>query len=180
MCLSISIEEKKHFMKWFLKHFTTKKLETTWLLNYLIKQDELLNKISFVNDARLCPRAVIISSDCSDEMPFLFYKGQVVTDDIDKFFHDIRLHQDEEIYMQFNFKQAHQNPQYVGVLEENPFAPQVTNLSQHDQNVSEHLLGHILHDYQMKKLSDKIDQALDERDEITFRKLVAKLTNLTC
>lgn len=174
----ISIQSKKYFIKWFLKNFILKKIEATWVLNYLIKQDKLLNKVSFVNDARFCPRAVILSSDCTDEVPFLFYKQHLVTEDIDKFFHDIRLHQDENIYIQLNFKQANQNSLYATVLEENPYTPKETYIVQQDQNVSEKLLKQLLLESQLKKLKQDIDQALDDRNEYQFKKLVELLHKL--
>lgn len=174
----ISIQNKKHFIKWFLRNFTLKKLEATWILNFLVKQETFLKKVSFVSDARFCPRAVILSSDCTDGVPFLFYKQHLVTEDIDKFFHDIRLHEEENIYIQLNFKQSNQNDLYATVLEENPFAPTETHITQQERNVSEKLLNQILVDTQLKKLKHDIDQALDEKNEDQFKKLVELLHKL--
>lgn len=175
MYTPISIQNKKHFIRWFLKNFTLKKPEATWILNYLMKQHKLLSKVSFVNNAKFCPRAIILTSDCSDQIPFVFYKQHIITTDIDKFFHDIRLHQDEHIYIQLNFKHANQNPFYVGVLEENPFTPtKIKNLKQ-DQETSERLLNNLLQDFQFKKIKADINQALDEKSEKKFKELVIEL-----
>lgn len=178
MYTPISIQNKKHFMRWFLRNFTLKRLEASWILNYLVKQDKLLSKVSFVHDAKFCPRAIILTSDCSDEIPFLFYKQHIITTDIDKFFHDIRLHQDEHIYIQLNFKGANQNPFYAGVLEENPFIPSETIFSKQDQDISESLLGDLLCTHQFKKLNEDINQALDEKNEDKFNVLVTELQEL--
>lgn len=174
----ISVQNKKYFIKWFLRHFTLKKLEATWTLNYLVKQDHLLSKVSFVRDARFCPRAIIITSTCSDGEPFLFYKQHVITDDSDKFFHDIRLNQDEKIYIQLNFKQANQNPLYASVLEENAFSPIETHLVEQDQDRAEEILGQLLLEYQLEELKKGIDQALDDKNESQFKKLVTALHKL--
>ncbi len=174
----ISIQNKRDFIKWFLKNFTLKKTEAIWILNYLIKKDKLLSKVSFVQDARFCPRAIILSSDCSNEIPFLFYKQQIITTDIDKFFHDIRLHQDEHIYIQLNFKHAKQNPFYVGILEENPFAPIEANVLKEDECVSERLLKDLIRKQQLNKLKENIDRALDEKNEKKFKELVTELQKL--
>lgn len=178
MYTPVSIKSKRYFMKWFLKHFTLKKLEATWLINYLIKQDNLLSKVVFVSDIRSCPRAIVMTSKCSKGIPFLFYKQHLVTDDIDKFFHDIRLHEDDEIYIQLNFNQANQNPFYAAVLEENPFAPTDPYMTQQDQDISDSLLRQLLQESQIKKLKQDIDQALDEKNESQFKKLVALLHKL--
>lgn len=174
----ISIQNKKEVIKWFLRTFTLKRPETIWILNYLTKEDKLLSNVSFVNDARFCPRAIILSSDCSGEIPFLFYKKQIVTTEIDKFFHDIRLHQDEHIYIQLNFKNANQNPVYIGVLEENPFTPYEIATTKEDQIIAEYILNDLLHDYYLKKLKSEIDQALDEKNEHKFKELVIELQKL--
>lgn len=178
MYTPISIKEKKHFIKWFLKHFALKKIEATWILNYLTKHDTLLEKLRFVNDAMFCPRAIVVTSQCSDETPFLFYKEHIITEDIDKFFHDIRLHQEENIYIQLNFKQSNQNPFYAVVLEENPFIPIETSIIKQDDHASEILLNQLLQDYRLKTLKQDIDQALDDRDKKKFNKLTAMLKDI--
>lgn len=178
MQTSISIQHKKKFIQWFLNNFTLKKPEATWILKYIMKKDKLLSKMSFVNDAKFCPRAIILTSVCTDETPFLFYKKHLVTTDIDKFFHDIRLHQDEHFYIQLNFRKANQNPFYVGVLEENPFTPTETTLSKEDQIVSERLLDTLLQEYQLTMLKKGIDQALDEKNKEKFDTLVMEFQKL--
>src|SRR5699024_4169491 len=71
MYTPISIQHKKDFIQWFLRHYTLKKYEANWLLNFLITKDKFLKKVSFVHDVRFCPRGIILSSACSDEVPFL-------------------------------------------------------------------------------------------------------------
>ena len=49
-----------------------------------------------------------------------------MTTDAEKSFHDIRLNRDEDIYIQLNFHESSSTlPQYVAVLEENPFMPKL-------------------------------------------------------
>ena len=178
MYTPISIQHKKNFIQWFLRHYTLKRHEANWLLNFLVKKDNLLSKVSFVNDAKFCPRGIIISSDCSDEVPFLFYKQHLITTDIDKFFHDIRLNEDEHIYIQLNFKNATQSPYYVGVLEENPFTPVGTKRQLEDKRISNDLLNNLIRKNQLKKLKEAIDQSLDEKDETRFNELVEQFQKL--
>lgn len=178
MYTPISIEHKRDFIQWFLEHYTLKRQEANWLLNFLLKDDDLLNRISFVNDAKYCPRAIIISSHCSDEVPFLFYKQHIITTDIDKFFHDIRLNDDEFTYVQLNFEHAKQNPYYVGILEENPYTPICTSHQIEDERMSTRLLDGLIQNHQLKRLQNEIDEALDRKDEVQFNKLVKILKNI--
>lgn len=178
MYTPIPIQYKKNFIQWFLINYTLKRQEVNWLLTFLMKDDKLLNQLSFVNDAKFCPRAIIISSHCSDEIPFLFYKQHIITTDIDKFFHDIRLHEDENIYVQLNFKNAKQHPYYAGVLEENPYTPISTSLQNEDKRISNYLLEDLIRQHHLEKLKEGIDQALDQKDEGKFNELVRILKGL--
>lgn len=175
MYTAISIEHKRDFIQWFLENYTLKRQEVNWLLNFLMKDDDLLNRISFVNDAKFCPRSIIVSTHCSDEVPFLFYKQHIITTDIDKFFHDIRLNDDEYTYVQLNFENAKQNPYYVGVLEENPYSPICLSHQIEDEKMSTRLLDELIQDHQLERLKKEIDKALDRKDELKFKELVHML-----
>ncbi|WP_099158352.1 ReoY family proteolytic degradation factor [Virgibacillus ndiopensis] len=174
----ISVQDKKSFIDWFLNHFQLKKRESVWILNYLVNHDDLLTNVHFIREARFCPRAIVMSSHCSDEVPFRFYKNQLVTTDAEKSFHDIRLNQKEPLYIQLNFKNANQNAFYVAVLEDNPFIPEGFFITKKDQELAKKLLDNSLYNYKKKMLREQIDRSLDNKDEQTFLKLVEQLHKL--
>lgn len=174
----ISVQDKKSIIKWFLNHYQLKKRESVWILNYLVNHHEILANVHFVRDARFCPRGIIITAYCSEEVPFRFYKKQLVTTDAEKSFHDIRLNQNEPLYIQLNFKNAQQNSKYVSVLEENPYKPDDHHLKKQDQQVAEEVLNKSLFAYKRNLLKQKIDCALDEMDQNTFQELSAALYKL--
>ena len=103
MTASVSVLDKKEFVRWFLKKYQMKRRECVWILNYLLSHDELLENIHFVEEAHYCPRAMVMSTTDSIGIPFRFYKGNIMTADAEKSFHDLRLHPDEEMYIQLNF-----------------------------------------------------------------------------
>ncbi|MEN1969161.1 ReoY family proteolytic degradation factor [Lentibacillus sp. N15] len=174
----ISVQDKKSFIQWFLNHYQLKKRESVWILNYLINHDELLANVHFIREARFCPRAIIMSSHCSNDVPFRFYKSQLVTTDAEKSFHDIRLNQHEALYIQLNFRNAKQNELYVAVLEENPFVPEDYFITKKDKRCAKELLDKVVYDYQRNALQKEIDQALDEKDQQKFTKLARRLHKL--
>ena len=88
-----------------------------------MSHDQLMEKVHFVENAQYCPRGLVMSTHCVDEVPFRFYKQNVMTTDAEKSFHDIRLNRDEEIYIQLNFRASNKVHQYMAVLEENPYLP---------------------------------------------------------
>ena len=80
MTSSISILEKKTFMRWFLKNHQLKRRECVWILNYLLSNDRLLKNVHFVEEAHYCPRAMVMSSVEHNGVPFRFYKGNIMTE----------------------------------------------------------------------------------------------------
>ncbi|KGX87955.1 ReoY family proteolytic degradation factor [Pontibacillus litoralis] len=171
----VSVEDKKEFVRWFLNHYQLKRRESVWILNYLINHDSIMEQVHFVEEARFCPRGIVISTHCVEEVPFRFYKNQVMTTDAEKSFHDIRLNRSEAVYIQLNFKEGLQTAHYVAVLEENPFLPKDFFITDHDQEVADKVLQHSITSYQTEQLMKKIDEALDAGDKEAFQRLSAKL-----
>lgn len=176
--MKVSIQEKRFFIQWFLKHYQLKNHECSWILKYLITDDILLNNIHFVREAHYCPRAIIMTSCCSNDISFRFHKKHVITKDVDKSFHDLRLHKHQSMYMQINFYQSHQHPNYLAVLEENPYAPKDTLARKQDRVIAQRLLEYSLYKYKQKLFKKRIDRALDENNQEEFYKLVNQLQTL--
>ncbi|CDO02045.1 hypothetical protein OPHB3_1365 [Oceanobacillus picturae] len=174
----ISIQDKKGFLQWFLNHYQLKKRESVWILNYLVNHDEILANVHFVREAKFCPRGIIMTSHCSEETPFRFYKNQLVTTDAEKSFHDIRLNHNEPLYLQLNFKKSYQNAAYVAVLEENPYIPDEYFITEKDQQIAEDLLERSIYTFKRSYLTQEIDLALDKMDQKRFLDLSNELKKL--
>ncbi|MFJ7973905.1 ReoY family proteolytic degradation factor [Psychrobacillus sp. NPDC096389] len=173
MTASVSVGEKKEFVRWFLKKYQMKRRECVWILNYLISHETLLNNVHFVEEAHYCPRAMIMSVTTSSGIPFRFYKGSVMTADAEKSFHDLRLHPEEDMYIQLNFQMLPPSPEYLAVLEENPFMPKYLHISEKDKRIAEDMLAESLHSFQVEQLKKQIDEAIDENNKEKFLELSA-------
>jgi uncharacterized protein YpiB (UPF0302 family) len=178
MTAPVSVNEKKDFIRWFLNHYQLKRRECVWILNYLMSHDQLMEKVHFVEQAQFCPRGLVMSTHCVDEVPFRFYKENVMTTDAEKSFHDIRLNRDEEIYIQLNFHASNKAPQYAAVLEENPYMPKKLQITEKDRLIAERFLMESIQRFQEEKLLQQIDQALDEQNEEAFHQLTAQLKRM--
>lgn len=171
----VSVNEKKEFLRWFLNRYQLKRREAVWILNYLMSHDKLLEKVHFVEDARFCPRGLVMSTYCSNDVPFRFYKENIMTTDAEKSFHDIRLNKDEDIYIQLNFRGSNVSHQYVAVLEENPYVENKLLITEKDKHYVEQFLQFTLRKYQEEKILNAIDEALDRNDKKEFARLVKQL-----
>lgn len=174
----VSVNEKKEFVRWFLNNYQLKRRECVWILNYLMSHDQLMRKVHFVEKAQYCPRGIIMSTHCVDDVPFRFYKENVMTTDAEKSFHDIRLNRDEDIYIQLNFRSSFKTAEYVAVLEENDFIPVHLQSNEKDQLLAEEFLNHSVISYQKERIMDLIDRAIDEGNKEEFKKLSLRLRNL--
>lgn len=180
MATPVSVNEKKDFVKWFLSNFQLKQRECVWILNYLMSHDYLMKKVHFVEQSKYCPRGLVMSTNCVKDVPFHFYKQNVMTTDAEKSFHDIRLNRDEDIYIQLNFKSSFQYPMFVSVLEENPHIPKNLNSNEKDRIIAEKLLSDSIIKFQRDRLMKLIDEALDQQDPKLFKELTNQLNLLNC
>ncbi|GAA0444310.1 ReoY family proteolytic degradation factor [Lentibacillus halophilus] len=174
----VSVQDKKSFIRWFLNHYQLKKRESVWILNYIVNYPNLLENTHFVREAKYCPRGLIITSQCSEDVPFRFYKKQLVTTDAEKSFHDIRMNRQDSLYIQLNFKKSHQNSRYAAVLEENPFISDDYFITNHDKDAAKQILDFTIYTYRRTVLEKRIDYALDKRDRHTFFDLVDQLNHV--
>ncbi|TCP31630.1 uncharacterized protein YpiB (UPF0302 family) [Scopulibacillus darangshiensis] len=172
----ISVNEKRDFLKWFLNRFHLKSRECVWLLNYCISDDHLLSLFRFVDNIHGCTRSMVISEKSVSDKAFEYHKRHVTTDDPEKAFHDIRLNQEEPIFVQVNFSSPYRTPEYVGVLEDNPFCHKTV----HDRfgEEADKIILKAEEKYLRETLNKEIDKALDEGDKETFEKLTNKLKML--
>jgi len=178
MSAPVTVNEKKEFIRWFLNEHQLKRRECIWILNFLMSNDHLLEKVHFVDQVKYCPRGIIMSTTCVDEVPFRFYKQSVMTTDAEKSFHDLRINHKEDIYIQLNFRDGKRTYQYIAVLEDNPYLPVNRKLVEKDQELAENFLDYTLKTYRRNELKRKIDEALDKRDEILFTSLVKELNSI--
>ncbi|MBD7986199.1 YpiB family protein [Sporosarcina sp. Sa2YVA2] len=178
MTAMIPVAAKKDFVRWFLKRYKLKRRECVWILNYLLSHEQLLENVHFTDEAHYCPRAMVISTMNSESIPFRFYKGNLMTADAEKSFHDLRLHPDEKMYIQLNFPNSHTCPQYASVREENPFMPVELQVSARDRKIAEQLLEESAASMSLEMLMKRVDEALDSNDRERFLVLSAMLNDM--
>jgi uncharacterized protein YpiB (UPF0302 family) len=169
-----TIDKKKEFIRCFLNNYQLRKRECVWILNYLMSHDQLLNKVHFVENAKYCPKAIIISTHCaSDNVPFRYYVELSMTTDGEKAFYDIRLNRDEEIYIQLNFNGSNTNHQYLGVLEDNPYVSKSEKGVEEtkDSLVAIHFLEYCVNKFQFELIKKEIDRTLENGDKGKFKEL---------
>lgn len=174
----VSVHDKKLFLRWFLRNYQLKRRESVWILNYLINHESVLENVHFVREVKDCPRGMIITAQCSEAASFRFYKNRILTTDAEKSFHDIRMNCTDAIYIQLNFKNSHQSPDYAAVMEESPYDREEVALTNHEIFSLQQLLDTSLYNMQKALFLREIDLALDNRNEERFHKYTLRLQEL--
>ncbi|MHA6251107.1 ReoY family proteolytic degradation factor [Oceanobacillus sp. CAU 1775] len=178
MNTSIKSYEKKAFIFWFLNQYDIKLREANWILTFIANNKHTLENVHFVRDADRTERSIIIATKCSDKPAFQFHKGELMTTDAEKAFHDIRLNPFEPLYIELHFHQSNQSPQYAFVLEENPFLPDKFYITSEDKKQTKSIINYSLQLHKREALLKKIDQALDSKDKEQFLTLTNELNDI--
>lgn len=175
MNTSLKAHEKKAFIFWFLNQYDMKLRESNWIMTFLANNNHALENIHFVRNAADTPRSIVISSKCSDQPAFRFYKEKLMTTDAEKAFHDIRLNPFEPLYIELHFHQSNQSSQYAFVLEENPYLPDDFYITAEDRKQTENIIDYSLQMHKKELLLKEIDQALDAKNKEKFINLTKEL-----
>ena len=174
----ITTSEKKDFIKWFLNSYTLAKREAAWLLTYISSNENLLERVHFVDDIHDLPKTILISTECVTMTPFKFYKNNRVTPDVETAFLDIRSNPAEDIYIGLYFKDREHSPEYTAVLEGNPMErPNVVKDSLLEL-FAEMVLDQAVLQFNREKLYIAIDEALQKGNRAEFIKLSEQLNHL--
>lgn len=173
--MTVSIKAKKRCLHWFLTRHQVKQRDVMYLLHYLMREDALLKHVHFVYDAQYTPRGLLISAQDGKKPAFKFYKHHLVTSEVDKAFHDIRLNKEEPLYVELSFEGVKRNLDYHRVLEENPYLPDDYYLTDDDRDSIDALLNHTLVNGYETWLRNEIDRSLDRNDLDQFQLLSEQL-----
>lgn len=178
MNTSITNEDKKFFLKWFTHNFELKRRESLWIIDYLYNNDIMLDKTHFVEQVEKTPRGIYMTVKGNQQPSFRFYKNGHIFKDAMQAFHEIRLNWSSKLYIEVAFDNAWQYPEYLNVLEDNPFAkwnetiPEETVEQVNDALEYETLL------LARKGLLKEINETLTTGSENKFKALTQKLKEI--
>lgn len=167
----VSISEKREFIGWFLDRYELQKREAAWLLSYLSSNETLLTHLHFVLDLPKHAKSIELATTCAQAQPFQFRKAEWMGADVETAFYEILFFPHEELYISLCFRDRRTCPEYAAVLEGNPMEKQDLRDNQLFSLYAEMILDKAVKKYEMDRLYDKINQALESRDEKTFLQL---------
>lgn len=178
MNTSVTNQEKKLFLKWFTRHFELKRREALWILDYLYNHDIMLEKTHFVEQVEKTPRGIYMTVKGNQKPSFRFYKNGHTFKDAMQAFHEIRLNWSSQLYIEIDFEDAWQYPEYLAVLEDNPNAKWNDHVP---EELSEQIDKALEYETLMaarRQLLEEIDSSLTEGHEEDFEHLAKDLNEI--
>lgn len=175
MMNTVSSEEKVKFLRWFIKNHPLKTVEATSLLNYLAYTPGIVDNVRFVSDATLYDLSVFISSVDMKETGFLYKKDSSVYTSAMPSFGDIKMNPNAILHVQCNFPFAYQSEEYFCVLEEKP---DTLSISPSEKSEVTDFCAIMVYTSAEQILQDKINFALDSKDQELFKKTMVELEKL--
>jgi uncharacterized protein YpiB (UPF0302 family) len=141
-----------------------------------MNDDQLLSLLKFVQSNAVCPRAMVIRTKTVPGRAFLYRKESVETHLTEKAFHDVRLNQDEPIYVQLIFPGSAHSVPYLSILEDNPY--ESLQINERYGTQATQVLSHMEQSFMKEKLYREIDQALEVGDQKRFHQLASQLKDV--
>lgn len=175
---SVSNSEKKHFLKWVTSNFVMKRRESLWILEYLFSHNLMLEKTHFVEDVSKTPRGIYMSVVGNEKPDFRFYKNGHIFEDGMQAFHEVRLNWSSPLYIEIDFDDAWQYPEYLTILEDNPYASWNDSISKALSNSVDNALTYETLVFAREQLLKDIDKALVDRDKESFAILTNDLSEV--
>lgn len=167
----VSNAKKKDFLRWFTKNYKLKARESLWILDFLYSHASMLEKSHFVENVDQTPRGIYMSVTGMEEPDFVFYKNGHAYNDPMKAFHEVRLNWSSDLFVELGFENAWQYPQYLGVLEDNPYASWNDQVSEEDIAEMNWALTYASLEIERQALLDKVDELLSIGDKENFERL---------
>lgn len=173
---TVTVAEKKHFLRWFLTNYQLQSREAEMLMRYIMTRENVLRRVHFVENFRQLPRVIVVSTACVQVAPFRYYRrNKPVSTDVEQAFLDLYQHPDEDVYIGLFFKDRATSAAYTGVLEEmatSELEPAVRELISMQ---AEWIIDQSLRECERRELMEAVNEALDQGDRLAFYEACQRL-----
>lgn len=175
MSSEITNTDKKHFLKWFTQNYELKRRESLWILDYLYNHDIMLEKTHFVENVDQTSRGIYMTVKGNQKPAFRFYKNGHAFKDAMQAFHEIRLNWSSSLYIEIDFEDAWEQPNYLAVVEDNPYFPWNENIPNEISATIDNALDYETLIIARKQILNEIDTVLMGGQEDLFNELSNEL-----
>ncbi|MBG9983712.1 YpiB family protein [Aerococcaceae bacterium DSM 111022] len=162
---------KREFIRRILEKYRHDDRGVNYLLKFILEHDELLNNIEFTEHSNYAPRGLYISFLLDGEQSFVYFKDELAYFYQEQAFHDLRLHQQEQYFVEIVLPERDLDELHGQLIVANPYSPDYII----QQNQVESYLDHLTQSVYIQKLERQINKALETQDFALMDKLVLEL-----
>lgn len=120
---SVSLESKQQYIRWFMSRFALKRRDSRVILSFLLENEDVLSKVTFVENLSYLDNALLISAKGSTTYPFMFrYRGEFVYSSLVTLQRLVDLSDDDSVYVWLAYDPMLASPDAGDVVQENPVA----------------------------------------------------------
>lgn len=168
----VSASEKRNFLKWFIQNHQLKNYEARKIIELIISKQGILENLTFTEEIKVGKKTIIVSSVNSDSRGFQYLNGHSKTDSVAVAYGEILSNPSLKLNIILNFYGKQLNNRYLQLIETSGMDKMKTyeKLQKSEQKV-DIFLEKIL-------LEKQINDALDSRDEVLFKRLVERMKEL--
>jgi uncharacterized protein YpiB (UPF0302 family) len=94
---------KKEYIQWFLHRHHLKSPETAAILQYILENDYLLDRVTIVEDIRYLPDAVLISATDTETVSYLLRLGGAYFEYVQDFLAHLKAFPPDELFVRLSF-----------------------------------------------------------------------------
>lgn len=171
----ITVEDKKQFLYWFISHHTLANRQVIWILNHIYQHHVMLEKVHFVEHAEKAPRGMIVNTiDIEADQDFSYIRRDKVYHSTEVALHEVKFDWSTPLYIEVNFVDQMRSPEYLRVLEDNPFYDWNQTVPEELQDFITLQLKKTRLAHQLKRIDAEIDRALETNDKAGFMKLTTE------
>ncbi|QST02374.1 YpiB family protein (plasmid) [Pontibacillus sp. ALD_SL1] len=177
---SVPKENKKRFIQWLFARYNIQSQEASWVLNRLLRHEDMLERVRFVNDIRETPFGISITIDPGTNSDSILFVKRNMICPTDQGMETIRSSMNLIIYMHVNVNSLLRHSIFLSVIEDNPHFPKKTsyNSLKYEKEVDE-FLEKVLAQRKINTIRQRIDASLDKGDKEAFFKLTKELKSLS-
>ncbi len=166
---TVTVAEKKHFLRWFLANYQLQSREAEMLIRYMMTRENVLRRVHFVENFRQLSRVIVVSTSCVSVAPFRYYRrNKPVSTDVEQAFLDLYQHPDEDVYVGLFFKDRANCNAYASVVEELGSSELEPAMKEMVALQADWIIEQSLRTYQRLKLMELVNAALDAGDREAF------------
>lgn len=175
----ISTSEKRGFLTWFLQHHRLKRTDARKVLETLLNNPHILEKVSFTEKIKLNEKTIVVSSVNSDEPGFEFYYNKRKTSDPARAIGELAGDPSGNVNIILHFYGKMLNHRYLQLIE----TTVADNIKQYERyerqsKAADAVIEKLTKEKERELLKKQIDEALDQKDEQLFKQLATKLGEL--